>query len=143
MMSSHSAFLEEEAITERLQELIASGKLNEIEGAVKTPVKSFNPVIIHKELPTVVDAVPEATHTAILHLRDVSFELQALDVAISPEQIGLLLPMNLRIQTMKIRTKLKLEIEGVEYVVMYIGGNLVFKSNNCELRVLSFCRLVS
>lgn len=140
MMASHSTFLQEERTTERLQALIAAGKLDEIEKPYKGPIH----VVLTPEVSeTPVEATPTTTHTAILHLRDVSFEVQALDVAISPEQVGLLLPMNLRIQTMKLRTKLKIEHEGNEYQVMYIGGNLVFKSNNCELRVLSFCRIMS
>lgn len=137
-MASHSTFLEEEKTTERLQALIAAGKLNEIKKPYTDP--------IHVLRASEFDATPievNTTHTAILHLRDVSFEVQALDVAISDDQVGLLLPMNLRIQTMKLRTKLKIEHEGQEYSVMYIGGNLVFKSNNCELRVLSFCRIMS
>ncbi len=85
--------------------------------------------------------VPEGYISIELQLRDVSVWLYAIDIAVSDEQIAVLLPATMRVQSVKMRTKLKIRTPEGNFNAMAIGGNFVFARSEPELRVLSFARL--
>lgn len=85
--------------------------------------------------------VPDGYISIELQLRDVAVELYAIDIAVSDEQIAILLPATMRVQSVKIRTKLKIRTPTGIFNAMAIGGNFVFSRSEPELRVLSFARL--
>ena len=143
---SHQAFQLEVDATDAFQKRLLAGHIQpqEVVPIPAQDVEQSNEPIRLQFSPDV--ELPDSGKTVTLHLRDIAFELHAMDVTIGDDQIGLLLPMNVKIQSMKIRTKLILEVgeageEKQKHSVMYLGGNLVFKLRRCELRVLSFCRL--
>jgi hypothetical protein len=145
---SHHAFQSEVDATDAFQKRLLAGGIPQqaaIPARDKDRSDEPNSELIRMQFSPDVE-LPDSGRTVTLHLRDIAFELHVLDVAIGDDQIGLLLPMNVKIQSMKIRTKLILEVgetgeEKQKHSVMYLGGNLVFQLRRCELRVLSFCRL--
>lgn len=75
--------------------------------------------------------------------KEFSWSLMVEDVCITDTYVAMVLPKNIEVQDMRMKAKLVLSIDEIDYPVMYIGGNFEFNSipSLPPLRILSFVRI--
>ena len=114
------------------------------DGQVTDDYKASEPHSNIRLLPTEQRSIPRQeipTMKIALQHRDFTMHLQVIDVCVGEDQIGVIMPASLHVETIRNKAKFDLVFEEQRYPIAYFGGNFTFTAADPELRMLTFMRL--